>query len=94
MADEEALSQGEDTWDDEDMAPLEGFEAILTPFLGYEVRLETGRLTIIQPSTPKSDAILVAVYNDCLVIEGKDEYLVVPREGLITSIPREEWESE
>ena len=86
--------ESDELWE-EDGAPMNGsFESVLTPFLGYEVTWQPGRLSLVQPSTPESDLILIGVYDDCVILEGTTDYLVLPRESLVVSIPRDEWESD
>jgi hypothetical protein len=73
-----------------------GYQDIITPYVGYEAKMKEGnpvRIRLARPSTETSKAVLVGVYADCVVIQTADDYVVVPRETVIVSIPRDEWES-
>jgi hypothetical protein len=86
-----------DEFSDQDLdLPQTGFEAVISPFIGYEVELQGTHpilLQIVRPSTPNSARVLAGVYPDCIVVLDHEQYVVMPHAMVIASVPRAEWEA-
>ena len=93
--DDEELWADDSLWDDGEILFM-GYEELISRYLGYEIELSGSlpmRLRIVQPSTPQSSTVLVGVYGDCLVVQERDDYLLLPHAQVIVAIPKDEWES-
>ncbi len=86
----------DESWDVDAGGSL-GFEALLTPFLGYEVSVSGDgpfRVRILAPSTPESTSVLVGVHSDCMVVQDLERYTIYPQASCIAEIPASEWEQD